>query len=222
MTPASPVRELTARRPDWKLIYRDSQGIVVRALRLGKRGARLTAICDTRSPAAADVSLRHARGNSCRVPRIRPRRWYDRPCSRGGRIARMRQRGPVAGGREQMAYWPARGEVAEPGLRRTPGERVNGFPGRVSGFKSPPPLTFIQSGTVSLHYWRGAMGKVGAWGAIHTQPWTRSTPMSAWQRRKSRAKFSVGDFGRSILRTDRHVARTMYSKRNSTRVFSPA
>jgi hypothetical protein len=38
MTPASPVRELTARRPDWKLIYRDSQGIVVRARRLG-RGA---------------------------------------------------------------------------------------------------------------------------------------------------------------------------------------
>ena len=36
-----------------------------------------------------------------------------------------------------MAYWlPTRGEVAEPGLRRTPGERVNseGF----RGFKSPP------------------------------------------------------------------------------------
>jgi hypothetical protein len=46
-------------------------------------------------------------------------------------------RSALAGRREQMAYWlPARGEVAEPGLRRTPGERVNseGF----RGFKSPP------------------------------------------------------------------------------------
>jgi hypothetical protein len=37
---------------------------------------------------------------------------------------------------------------------------------------------------------------MGAWGAIHTQPWTRRMPMTAAER-KSRAKFSVGDFGRS-------------------------
>ncbi len=44
---------------------------------------------------------------------------------------------PVAARDAPVAYWPpARGEVAEPGLRRTPGERVNseGF----RGFKSPP------------------------------------------------------------------------------------
>ena len=37
-----------------------------------------------------------------------------------------------------MAYWRSdrRGEVAEPGLRRTPGERVDSKGSR--GFKSPP------------------------------------------------------------------------------------
>src|ERR1700737_4808609 len=41
-----------------------------------------------------------------------------------------------AAARKWHTDYPARGEVAEPGLRRTPGERVNseGFP----GFKSPP------------------------------------------------------------------------------------
>src|ERR1700694_2247171 len=41
-----------------------------------------------------------------------------------------------AAARKWHTDWPARGEVAEPGLRRTPGERVNseGF----RGFKSPP------------------------------------------------------------------------------------
>ena len=41
-----------------------------------------------------------------------------------------------AAARKWHTDYPARGEVAEPGLRRTPGERVNseGF----RGFKSPP------------------------------------------------------------------------------------
>ena len=173
-------------------------------------GVRYTVACSRRC-----FSKARAR-NSCRVPRGKTASLVRSTVLPRG--ADRSHAAEVAGGRWAGANGilaPARGEVAEPGLRRTPGERVNseGF----RGFKSPPLRHPVRH--VSLLFWRS--DEMGAWGAIHTQPWTRRMPMTAAER-KSRAKFSVGDFGRSILRTDRHVARTMYSKRNSTRVFSPA
>jgi hypothetical protein len=81
-----------------------------------------------------------------------PHTWYYGPCF-GGRI-------PLAlwqaegGGRRAEAngiLMPALGEVAEPGLRRTPGERVNseGF----RGFKSPPLRQRVC--TFCLHFGEG-------------------------------------------------------------------
>jgi hypothetical protein len=126
----------------------------------------------------------------------------------------MRQRWPVAGGREQMAYWP---RTRRGGRARFKAHAWRACKlGRVSGVQIPPspPSSLACFPT----FWRS--DEMGAWGAIHTQPWTRRMPMTAAER-KSRAKFSVGDFGRSILRTDRHVARTMYSRRTPRGYFRP-
>jgi hypothetical protein len=60
-----------------------------------------------------------------------------------------------------MAYWPpTRGEVAEPGLRRTPGERVNseGF----RGFKSPPLRQAVLNFLLSHHRWDRAGRESGS------------------------------------------------------------
>ena len=135
--PAALVRAVMERRPEWKLVYSDSDAMLFARWTRPRRG--LTA-CRyegsrrrTRSPeiracdgcAFARLSLRIVL--SCEETR------HQVTPARGGAAA------DTASGRPARANGilaAARGEVAEPGLRRTPGERVNseGF----RGFKSPP------------------------------------------------------------------------------------
>jgi hypothetical protein len=102
MTSASPVRELVARRPDWKLVYRDLR--VLLFARADSAAAHLDRVRYRIACTRGCFPKAHAREIRVAFRVARPRCWYDRPCSHGGRIARTRQRGPVAGGREQMAY----------------------------------------------------------------------------------------------------------------------
>ena len=139
----------------------------------------------------------------------------DRAAARANR-ARMRQV-EGAGGRRAGANG-----ILTPRTRRGGRARFKAHAwracklGRVSGVQIPPspPSSLACFPT----FW--GSDEMGAWGAIHTQPWTRRMPMTAAER-KSRAKFSVGDLVGPSCEPNRHVARTMYSRRTPRGYFRP-
>ena len=139
------------RRPDWKLIYSDPW--VLMFARANSRAAHLDGVPirgglhhrpspKVRAPEARSYDRRAPRGGSARIRRTNSRdggRARVPSCDRAACGRRARANGILAA---------ARGEVAEPGLRRTPGERVNskGF----RGFKSPPLRHAVPISTFSL------------------------------------------------------------------------
>ena len=108
MTPASPVRELMARRPDWKLIYRDPRVLLFERADSAAAhldGVRYRVACSRRCFPKARAR------NSCRVPR-RPVAGTIDHAPRGGSHACGR--GASGGGRGKWHMARTR-KMAEPG-----------------------------------------------------------------------------------------------------------
>ena len=83
-----------------------------------------------------------------------------------------------------------RGEVRESGLTGLTRNQVSLTAPGVRIPPSPP-----HSLACFPTFWRS--DEIGAWGAIHAQPWTRRMPTAAADG-KNRSKFSVRDLGGSI------------------------
>jgi hypothetical protein len=109
-----------------------------------------------------------------------------------GRGRRDERRGTVRAGAARGVCGgdePAGGGAAVWDRPADGGEELLAVPG-VRIHPSPPP-----SLACSPTFW--SSDEIGAWGAIHTSPWTRRMPPRRPER-KSRATFSVRDFRGSI------------------------